>query len=109
MLFLLTMHHLQLQVLDAVCPGQSVQVVTGSFLNDDIVTIHPLLPIDELAIDNDKFIDIEVTGLPAGKPCYSNMSLISKDSVFVSGTSLKFSKLLLKKIIDELSVPAPRL
>ena len=92
MLFLITMHHLQLQVPSAVCPGQSVQVVTGSFLNDDIVTIHPLLPIDELEIYDDKFIDIEVTGLPVGEPCYSSISLFSKDSVFVSGTSLNFSK-----------------
>ena len=79
------------------CPGQSVQVVTGSYLNDSIVTKHPLLPIDELEIYNDNFIEIVVAGLPVGEPCYSNMSLFSKDSVFVSGTSLNFSKLSLKK------------
>ena len=88
------MHYLQLQVPSAFCPGQSVQVVTGSFLNDDIVTKHPLLPIDGLEIDDDKFIDIEVTGLPVGEPYYSNISLFGKDNVLVSGTSLNFSKLL---------------
>ena len=74
------------------CPGQSVQVVTGSYLNDDIVMKHPLLPIDELTIYEDKFFDTVVTGLPIGEPCYSDISLFSKDSVLVSETSQNFSK-----------------
>ena len=77
------------------CPGQSVQVVTASYLKDDILAKR-LLPISELEIYDDKFIEIEVTGLPVGELCYSNMSLFSKDSVFVSGTSLNFSKFFLK-------------
>ena len=92
MLFLIIMHYLQMQVPDDVCPGQSVQVVTGSYLNDGIVMTHPLLPIDELSIYADKFIDIVVTGLPIREPCYSDISLFGKDSVFVSGTSQNFSK-----------------
>ena len=60
---LMTMHYLQLQVPSVVCPGQSVQVVTGSYLNDSIVTKHPLLPIDELEIYNDNFIEIVVAGV----------------------------------------------
>ena len=70
-----------------------MQVVTGSYLNDDLVTKHSLLSIDELGIYDDKFIDIPVTGLPIGEPCYSNISLFSKDGVFVSETSQNFSEL----------------
>ena len=89
-MFVLTMHCLQLQVPSVVCPGQSVQVVTGCYLKDDILTKHPLL------VYNDNFIEIAVTRLPAQESCYFNMSLFSKDSVFVSGKSLNFSKFFLK-------------
>ena len=74
------------------CPGQSVQVVTGSYLNDDFAMTHPPVPIDQLTVYEDNFIDIVVTGLPKGEPCYSDISLFSKDSVFVDGTSQNFSK-----------------
>lgn len=82
----------QLQVPSAVCPGQSVRAVTGSYLNEDSAMTHPLLPIDPLAIYDSKFINITVSGLPAGEPCYSNISLISKDGVFVGETNRNFSK-----------------
>ena len=84
----------QLQVPRAVCPaGQSVQVVTGSYLNDDVIT-HPLLLINQSAISNvnNAAIDIRVFGLSAGERYYSNVSLISKDSFLVSQTTQNFSK-----------------
>ena len=73
------------------CPGQSVQVVTGSYLNDNIITTHPILTIDDLTIHNES-LDIKVVDLPVREPYYSNVSLFSKDSVFVSGTRQNFSK-----------------
>ena len=95
-LFVLTMHYMQLQVPSVVCPSQSVQVVTGCYLSDGYLLTKHLPSISELEIYDDKFIAIEVTELPVGKLCYYNMSLFSKDGVFVSGTSLNFSKLFLK-------------
>ena len=92
------MHCLQLQVSSAVCPSpsQSVRVVTGCYFNDGFILTKRLPPISVLENYDDEFITIEVAGLPVGKRCYLNMSLFSKDSIFVSGTSLNFSKFFLK-------------
>ena len=89
------MHCLQLQVPSVVCPSQSVQVVTRCYFKNEILKKR-LLPMSELEIYNDKFIEIEVTGLSVGALCYSHISLFSKDSIFVSGTGLNFSKFFLK-------------
>ena len=54
MLFVFTMHYLQLHV-PSVYPDPSVQVVAGSYLNDDIVTDHRL--DDKVHVIDDKLTD----------------------------------------------------
>lgn len=72
------------------CPGQSVQVETVSYLNDDNVAMH-LLPISG-AIIHDNIIDITVTGLLAEEIYYSNISLLNQAGAVVGSTSVNFSK-----------------